>query len=111
MRPVGREPGRARGRIGGAMELRREAVEGKLLHPGEGFAPARTGLEMRWDPLTGHSSRLISSPDELFPPNTCDLEQMAEETRAGCPFCTDLVEVATPRFPPEVWPQGRVRRG
>jgi UDPglucose--hexose-1-phosphate uridylyltransferase len=93
------------------MELRSQVFEGKLLHPGEGFTPAGTRLELRWDPLTGHSSRLVSSPDELFPPNTYDLARLAEETRADCPFCPDLVETATPKFPPEVWPAGRVRRG
>ena len=93
------------------MELRRQVVEGKLLHPARGFAPASTGLELRWDPLTGHSSRLVSSPDELFPPNAYDLARLAEETRPGCPFCPGLIELATPKVEPELWPAGRVRRG
>ncbi len=93
------------------MELRSQVLEGKLLHPDTGFASARTRLEQRWDPLTGHASRLVSSPDELFPPNTYDLARLAEETRTGCPFCPDLVEMVTPQLAPHVWPQGRIRRG
>jgi galactose-1-phosphate uridylyltransferase len=93
------------------MELRSQVLEGELLDPGKGFASARTRLEQRWDPLTGHSSRLVSSPDELFSRNTYDLARLAEETRTGCPFCPDLVEAVTPKFQPQVWPQGRIRRG
>jgi galactose-1-phosphate uridylyltransferase len=40
-----------------------------------------------------------------------DLERLAAETRETCPFCPERVETATPRFPPEVWPEGRIRRG
>lgn len=93
------------------MELRSQVIEGELLDPGEGFAPARIRLEQRWDPLTGHSSRLVSSPDRLFPPNTYDLARLAEQTRAGCPFCPDLIERVTPKFAPSIWDQGRIRRG
>jgi len=88
------------------VELRSEVFKGELRHPGEGFAPASLRLEVRWDPLTGHSARLIESPDLLFPPNTYDLAALAEQTRADCPFCPHAVDVATPKLPPAVWPDG-----
>jgi UDPglucose--hexose-1-phosphate uridylyltransferase len=93
------------------MELRSQLIEGELLDPREGFAPARIRLEQRWDPLTGHSSRLVSSPDALFPPNTYDLTRLADQTRPGCPFCPDLIETVTPKFALSIWDRGRIRRG
>ncbi|HZD72779.1 MAG TPA: hypothetical protein VE776_02625 [Actinomycetota bacterium] len=64
------------------MELRSQAIEGELLAPDSGFASARTRLEQRWDPLTGHSSRLVSSPDALFPPERFE-DYLATERRLG----------------------------
>ena len=32
-------------------------------------------------------------------------------TRPACPFCSGSIETETPRLPPEVWPDGRIRRG
>ena len=99
------------------MELRSEVFKGELRHPGQGFAPASLRLEVRWDPLTGHSARLIESPDPLFEPNDYNLAALAEQTRAGCPFCPDAVEAATPRLPEAILPGdrldvgGRLRRG
>lgn len=99
------------------MELRSEVFKGELLHPGEGFAPVALRLEVRWDPLTGHSARLIESPDPLFPPSTYDLAALAERTRADCPFCPHAVELATPKLPEAIRPagerdgDGRIRRG
>jgi len=81
------------------VELRSEVFKGELLHPGEGFAPASLRLEIRWDPLTGQTARLIESPDTLFPPNTYDLAALAEQTRANCPFCPHAIEAATPKLP------------
>ncbi len=28
-----------------------------------------------------------------------------------CPFCPERIESATPRLPPEIWPEGRIRHG
>jgi UDPglucose--hexose-1-phosphate uridylyltransferase len=47
----------------------------------------------------------------LQPPARLDVEYMAEESRASCPFCAERVEAETPRFPPEVSPEGRFRCG
>ena len=40
-----------------------------------------------------------------------DLEALAAETRMSCPFCSERIESATPRFGPELVPDGRIRRG
>jgi len=42
-----------------AMELRRERVTAELLDPRVGFERVRLPLEIRWDPLTGQSCRLL----------------------------------------------------
>ncbi len=94
------------------MELRREVLEAEIVYPGS-ERPAPTSVEVRWDPLTGHTARLVGSPPgALFPPaDPGVLATLAEESRASCPFCPERIEQVTPRFPPAIWPQGRIRRG
>jgi UDPglucose--hexose-1-phosphate uridylyltransferase len=88
----------------------RETFEAELLDPRRGFAPARATVEVRRDPLTGHSARIIP-PDSFPPPARQDLERLAAETRDGCPFCAGRIEEQTPRLPPEVLPEGRIHAG
>ncbi len=92
------------------MELRREEVKVEILDPRHGFEPVLTTLEVRFDPLTGHTSRLIP-PSGLMPRSDFDLAALAEETKATCPFCAPRLETAVPRFPPALLPEGRVRQG
>jgi UDPglucose--hexose-1-phosphate uridylyltransferase len=88
----------------------RETFEAELLDPRRGFEPTRTTVEARRDPLTGHSARIL--PAGSFPPPARhDLERLAAETREVCPFCAERIEEQTPRLPPEVWPEGRIRVG
>jgi hypothetical protein len=95
------------------MELRSQVLRGEILHPGRGFQAVATSVEVRWDPLTGHTARLVTATSGgLWPPaDPQALTGMAEETQASCPFCAERIERATPRLPPAIWPQGRVRRG
>ena len=67
-------------------------------------------LEVRWDPLTGQSCRVLPA-GSLPRPEQQDLDALAVETRPTCPFCAERVETATPRFPPELCAEGRVRCG
>lgn len=92
------------------MELRIEEVEVEILHPAAGFEPAATKLEVRWDPLTGDTARVLP-PSGLMAPQRYDLASLAEETRAQCPFCSDRIDDAVPRFPPGILPEGRIRVG
>jgi galactose-1-phosphate uridylyltransferase len=92
------------------MELRREQVTAELLDPRRGFERIRVPLEVRRDPLTGQSCRLLPE-GSVPPPEQHDLEALAAQSRPACPFCAERVENETPRFPPEVWPGGRIRRG
>lgn len=92
------------------MELRAEEVKVEILHPASGFEPTVTQLEVRWDPLTGDTSRVLP-PSGLLSPQHDDLAPLAVETQAQCPFCSDRIETAVPRFPPGILPEGRVRVG
>jgi UDPglucose--hexose-1-phosphate uridylyltransferase len=92
------------------MELRSRRLVGATIPPGASD-PVPTEVEVRWDPLTGHSSRILTATAPLIPPQDFDLAAVAEETRPGCPFCGERVLELTPRLPPEVWPEGRIRRG
>lgn len=92
------------------MELRREILEVGIRQPGGGDVPLRQSVELRWDPLTGHGSRIIEDA-ALLPSSDFDLQALAEETRPDCPFCSDRLEHQTPRLSPAVSATGRIRRG
>jgi UDPglucose--hexose-1-phosphate uridylyltransferase len=70
----------------------------------------RTPIEVRVDPLTGHTSRILPNRG-LMPPNDFDLEAFALENQPRCPFCSERIERLTPRLPPAVHPGGRVTHG
>jgi UDPglucose--hexose-1-phosphate uridylyltransferase len=93
------------------VELRRQVLTSEILDPRNGFEPTPGRVEVRWDPLTGHTARLVDAGAPLLPPSEFDLGAFAEETRAGCFFCPERVEDVTPRIPPAVHPDGRIRRG
>ena len=93
------------------MEFRRSVLDGEILDPERGFEPRELRVEVREDPLTGHTARLLP-PAGLMPPQDPDeLRAIAERTRAGCPFCPERVEAVTPKLPAEIAPEGRIRRG
>jgi galactose-1-phosphate uridylyltransferase len=92
------------------MELRRRLLKTEILDPRSGFEATELELEVRWDPVTGHTARVLPRVP-LLPPPEFDLERLAEETRAGCPFCAERIEETTPKVPPAIVPEGRIRRG
>jgi UDPglucose--hexose-1-phosphate uridylyltransferase len=92
------------------LAFERETFEAELLDPRRGFEPTRATVEVRRDPLTGHSARIL--PAGSFPPPAVhDLERLSAETRDACPFCPERLEEQTPRLPAAVWPEGRIRSG
>lgn len=92
------------------MEFFSEPITVAILDPRDDFQPTTTTLEIRRDPLTGLTSRLIP-PSGLLPRSDFDLAALAEQTAPACPFCAPRIEEAVPRFPPTVLPEGRVRAG
>jgi galactose-1-phosphate uridylyltransferase len=91
------------------LELRRELLIAEI-PAADGTRTSRTPIEVRFDPLTGHSSRVVP-PRGLMPPSDFDLAAFAEESRASCPFCPERIELLTPRLPPEIEPSGRIDCG
>ncbi|HZV52959.1 MAG TPA: hypothetical protein VFD49_24750 [Candidatus Dormibacteraeota bacterium] len=92
------------------MELKRQVMTAEILHPMHDFRPTPVPVEVRWDPLLEYSARIVAGA-RFLPPSDFDLESLAEQTREGCFFCAPRVESATPKFPPAIVPEGRIRRG
>jgi UDPglucose--hexose-1-phosphate uridylyltransferase len=91
------------------MELRRELLTAEMLEPSTG-EPVRTTIEVRVDPLTGHTSRILPERG-LMPASDFDLEAFALQSQPGCPFCPGRVDRLTPRLAPAICPDGRIARG
>ncbi|HZU57935.1 MAG TPA: hypothetical protein VFA06_18825 [Actinocrinis sp.] len=91
------------------MELQRQLVDAEMLAPGTG-EPIRTTIDVRLDPLTGHSSRILPERG-LMPANAFDLEAFGRESEPRCPFCAPRIDSATPRLPAEIAPAGQIIRG
>jgi UDPglucose--hexose-1-phosphate uridylyltransferase len=91
------------------MILRRELLTAEMIEPGTD-RPVSTPVEVRFDPLTGHSSRIL--PDRgLMPRNDFDLAAFGRESQPSCPFCPGRIDRLTPRLPARIHPGGRIARG
>jgi galactose-1-phosphate uridylyltransferase len=66
--------------------------------------------EIRFDPLTGETSRLVFDPGLHLTP--ADYTEAAEQTGGlKCPFCPENILKLTPVFPKEVAESGRIVKG
>lgn len=93
----------------GIMELRRELLTAEMIDPGTGEL-IKTPVEVRFDPLTGHTSRILPERG-LMPANDFDLEAFAKENQPRCPFCGDRIEASTPKLPEVIHSEGRIVQG
>jgi UDPglucose--hexose-1-phosphate uridylyltransferase len=91
------------------MDLERHLLIAEMLEP-ETARLAREIVEVRIDPLTGHSSRILPNRG-LMPANDFDLAAFARENQPSCPFCTEQIETLTPKLPPSIHPDGRIVKG
>jgi UDPglucose--hexose-1-phosphate uridylyltransferase len=91
-------------------ELRRHELTATIRAPDRGFETAGLPFEIREDPLTGHTARILPGAN-LLPSSQLDLAALAEQTRATCPFCSERIETVTPKIPEEIVPEGRIRVG
>jgi len=89
--------------------FRAEKKFARLHDPRKNFELAQVESEIRFDPLTGSSGRICHF--SLANMSVPDLSGIIAESRAVCPFCPDKVESITPRFPDDLVPGGRMRRG
>jgi UDPglucose--hexose-1-phosphate uridylyltransferase len=91
------------------MELERHILTAEMVDPQSGEL-IRTPIDVRVDPLTGHSSRILPERG-LMPGNDFDLERFATENQPRCPFCPGRIDELTPRLSPSIDPEGRIVRG
>jgi UDPglucose--hexose-1-phosphate uridylyltransferase len=91
------------------MELRSELLTAEMIEPGMG-KPVRTRIDVRFDPLTGHSSRILPERG-LMPASDFDVQAFARQTQPGCPFCPAQIDRLTPKLPARIHPGGRITSG
>ena len=79
------------------------------LSPFENFEPHRGEVEIRWDPLTGLTSRVVRFPTrKLMRP---DLGPVVSLSAAGkCPFCSENIEAMTARLDKDLFGCERLER-
>ena len=68
-------------------------------------------IETRIDPLTGFTTKVRTGRkawQRLYTTDEKVLAEIAEKTREGCFFCPEKVNEATPRYPEELVPGGRI---
>lgn len=94
------------------IQFKKVIEESTILNPMKNFSPERQTAEFRMDPLTGRECfNLTAAKGGLKLPSTIDEKQMneiAEKTREGCFMCPENVDNVTPKFPPEILPEGRL---
>jgi UDPglucose--hexose-1-phosphate uridylyltransferase len=88
------------------MILRRELLTAEMIDAATG-QPVRAMIEVRFDPLTGHSSRILPERG-LMPAAEFSLEEFARESQPGCPFCPGRIDELTPKLAPKIYPDGRI---
>jgi UDPglucose--hexose-1-phosphate uridylyltransferase len=69
----------------------------RFLDPMNGFQAIERFSEVRYDPLTKHTTRILDFPVKEM--ERVDLTPLIEKSKAICPFCPELVELVTPKFP------------
>ena len=91
------------------MELQRHLLSAEMIEPSSGEL-IRTPIEVRIDPLTGHSSRILPERG-LMPANDFDLEAFARENQPRCPFCPERIDQLTPKLTAAIHPDGKIVHG
>ncbi len=92
-------------------------VISRLENPLKSFAVDEQMIEYRRDPLTGWLSVINARRAERVKQAAAAsaekrvLDEVIESSRKGCFFCPENIERSTPRFPQEVFPEGRLWRG
>jgi galactose-1-phosphate uridylyltransferase len=87
--------------------FRKEVVFAQFLDPQNNFREKEVKVEIRWDPLTDWSSRIVEHRPNL--PGPQDLQALKQGAiMSKCPFCHPHLETMTPRFPENLIKEGRL---
>ena len=76
-----------------------------LMNPFKDFSQDEIPLEIRYDPLTGQTTRVFDLP--YRPIERPDFEAFVQRSKEMmCPFCPESLEISTPLYPKEIVPEG-----
>jgi len=90
--------------------FKKEIELSKLLDPRNNFIEKSFPIEFRYDPLTKDMGIILEF--RRMQREKKDLSAViAKSLQAGCPFCPESIEKATPKFIPDFCPEGRIRAG
>ncbi|MCL5961250.1 MAG: hypothetical protein M1358_18405 [Chloroflexi bacterium] len=92
-----------------AVSFRKDILEAKLLNPLKNFALDTKIAEVRYDPLTGRTCRIIERFNPPVPSKP-DITPLIEKSR-NCFFCAEKVEKVTPKIRPEISSEERIKVG
>lgn len=93
-----------------ALEFKCIKKQTRFLDPRNNYQESFIESEIRFHPLTGKTARVahFATFQGFTKP---DLTAMIEATKKTCPFCPETLEKVTPKFPPDMIPEGRIRVG
>jgi len=92
------------------IKFSRTQNESVYLDPRKNFEPKTVVSETRRDPLTGQISRIF--PFRKLMLHQHDWAPFVEESKQKfCPFCPEVMERVTPKFPAPIDAEGRIRAG
>ncbi len=88
-------------------------VESKFLTPLRDFEGDAQSIEYRRDPLLSTWCRINVRRTERVKQWKSDANfwELVEKSEKGCFFCPDNIPKSTPKFPPEIAPEGRIKLG
>ncbi|OPZ60537.1 MAG: hypothetical protein BWY87_00409 [Deltaproteobacteria bacterium ADurb.Bin510] len=78
------------------MDFIRHVKLSRLLEPGSQQTPGTRRCEVRIDPLTGRSTRILDFPTRPVAPP--ELDGLIQKSKLMCPFCPESLERVTPCF-------------
>ena len=84
-------------------EIRKKST---FLDPRRDFEENSLPIEVRIDPLTKRTCVVLEFRFKM--PERPDLSEMIDKSSERCPFCPEAIEKATPKFPKELIPAGRI---
>ncbi len=92
------------------MGFTRDVTVGKYCDPFDGFKEKESSFEIRRDAITGVTCRIL--PYRFRFAEKPDVNVYLEKSpEAICPFCPALFDQMTPKFTPDIIPEGRFQRG
>lgn len=96
-----------------SMLFERKIAEAQFLSPLQDFGPEVQPIEYRRDLLTGRECRINVKRAERVKQaqRPFDQAELVGESAAKCYFCPHNLEASTPKFPPEIAPEGRFSVG